>query len=42
MAEESDMLAKCEVELTLQEDRFINIILKETFPHRTIDAIKGY
>ena len=41
-AEESAMLAKREAELTLQRVRFINKELRRTFPHRTINAIKGH
>ena len=40
-AEKSAMLAKREVELIFQGVRYINIKLKETFSHRTVDAIKG-
>ena len=35
------MLARSEAELTLQGTHFINIRLKETFPLRMIDTIKG-
>ena len=30
------------VKLTLQGVRYINVKLRETFPHRSIDAIKGH